>query len=63
LYPKIISLLDKNIISNNYVVYNIYDRLLAEGLADNFKPSIEHTYEDAIDDNFKLIFRQPIRRL
>jgi hypothetical protein len=63
LYPKIISLLDKNITNNNYVVYNIYDRLLAEGLADNFKPSIEHTFEDAIDDNFKLIFRQPIRRL
>ena len=36
--------------------------LVAEGLADNFKP-VEHTNDDNIDDNFKLVFRQPIRRL
>jgi hypothetical protein len=62
LYPKVLSLMDKNIIKNNYILFNIYDRMVAEGVADNFKP-LEHTNNDNIDDNFKLIFRQPIRRL
>ncbi len=62
-YPKLIYLLDRNIFKNTYVTFNIYDKLIAEGLADNFKPNIEHTNDDAIDDTFKLIFRQPIRRL
>jgi hypothetical protein len=62
LYPKVLTLMDRNIIKNNYTQFNIYDRMVAEGLADNFKP-VEHTNDDNIDDNFKLIFRQPIRRL
>ena len=62
-YPKMIELLDSNIFTNTFLTLNIYDKLLANGLADNFKPNIEHTNEDAIDSNFKLIFRQPIRRL
>jgi hypothetical protein len=62
LYPKVSSLMDRNIIKNNYTQFNIYDKMVAEGLADNFKP-VEHTNDDNIDDNFKLVFRQPIRRL
>lgn len=62
-YPKLIELIDKNIIKNDFVTFNIYDKLVAEGLSDNFKPNIEYTNEDIIDSNFKLIFRQPIRRL
>jgi hypothetical protein len=62
LYPKVLSLMDRNIIKNNYIQFNIYDKMVAEGLADNFKP-MDHTNDDNIDDNFKLIFRQPIRRL
>jgi hypothetical protein len=62
-YPKLVELIDKNIIKNDYVTFNIYDKLVAEGLADNFKPNIEYTNEDIIDSDFKLIFRQPIRRL
>jgi hypothetical protein len=62
-YPKLIESIDKNIIKNDYVTFNIYDKLVAEGLADNFKPNIEYTNEDIIDSDFKLIFRQPLRRL
>lgn len=62
-YPKLIESIDKNIIKNDFVTFNIYDKLVAEGLGDNFKPNIEYTNEDIIDSDFKLIFRQPIRRL
>lgn len=62
-YPKLVQQMDRNIINNCFVSYNIYDRLVADGLAETFKPSIEYTNQDILDDNFKLIFRQPIRRL
>jgi hypothetical protein len=62
-YSKLVELLDNNIINNDYVTFNIYDKLVSEGLTDNFKPTIEYTNDDIIDSNFKLIFRQPIRRL
>ena len=60
---KLIDQFDKNIFKNNWVKYNIYERLVAEGLSDNFRSDLEHTNDDLIDDTFKLIFRQPIRRL
>jgi hypothetical protein len=63
LYNIIIDLMDSNIFKKSYIVYNIYDRLLAENRANNFKPSIEYNNNNELDDNFKLIFRQPIRRL
>jgi hypothetical protein len=59
---KIISHLDKNIFKNCWVKYNIYERLVAEGISDNFRSDLAHTNDDFIDDTFKLIFRQPIRR-
>jgi len=62
-YPKLIELMDKNIIKNDFVSFNIYDKLVGEGLADNFKPNIEYTNEELFDSDFKSIFRQPIRRL
>jgi hypothetical protein len=62
-YPKLIEQIDKNIVKKDFVTFNIYDKLVAEGLADNFKPNIEYTNEDTFDGDFKLIFRQPIRRL
>jgi len=63
LYPKIIELMDMNIFSNQYEIFNIYDKLVVDGLIDNFIPSISYTTDDIIDEDFKLIFRQPIRRL
>ena len=63
LYNIIIDLMDINIFKKSYIIYNIYDRLLAENRANNFKPSIEYNNNNELDDNFKLIFRQPIRRL
>lgn len=62
-YPKLMEYVDKNIIKNDFVTLNIYDKLVADGLSDNFKPNIEYTDDDNGDIDFKLIFRQPIRRL
>ena len=59
---KLIGLFDKNIFKNTWVKFNIYDKLVAEGISDNFRSDLEHTNDDLIDDTFKLIFRQPIRR-
>jgi hypothetical protein len=55
--------IDKNIIKNNWVKYNIYERLVAEGINDSFRLDLEYNDENQLDDTFKLIFRQPIRRL
>jgi hypothetical protein len=63
LYPKYFSLMDRNIHHNNMVVYNIYDRMVVEGVAETFKPNITYSSDVVIDDEFKLIFRQPIRRI
>ncbi len=59
---KFVAQSDKNIFKNNWVKYNVYERLVAEGISDNFRSDLEHTNDDLIDDTFKLIFRQPIRR-
>ena len=60
LYPKIIESLP--IFNNNYVTYNIYDKLIVNGLGEFFKPNLTYTNDDIVDEDFKLIFRQPIRR-
>ena len=61
LYPKIVELMDINIFSKQYVTLNIYDKLVVSGLAEGF-PSIQYNMNETFDDNYKLIFRQPIRR-
>lgn len=62
LYSKIIDSFDKTIFKNSYVNYDIYERLLTDGLITNFKPELNYETEHIPDENFKLIFRQPIRR-
>jgi len=59
---KLNNQIDKSIIKNNWVKYNIYDRLIAEGINDSFRLDLEYNDENLLDDTFKLIFRQPIRR-
>lgn len=59
---KLNDLIDKNIIKNNYVKYNIYERLVVEGISDSFRLDLEYNDENLLDNTFKLIFRQPIRR-
>jgi len=54
--------MDKNIFKKTYVVYNIYEKLVSEGRADDFKPDIGYVDESSLGEDFKLIFRQPIRR-
>jgi hypothetical protein len=60
---KLNELIDKNIIKNNYVKYNIYERLVVEGISDSFRLDLEYNDENLLDNTYKLIFRQPIRRL
>ena len=62
LYHKIIELMDYNIFSNTYVIFNIYEKLLSENLIENFKPDLDYTINKIKDDNFNLIYKQPIRR-
>jgi hypothetical protein len=60
---KLNEIIDKNIIKNNFVKYNIYERLVVEGINDSFRLDLEYNDENLLDNTFKLIFRQPIRRL
>jgi len=62
-FEKLNELIDKNIIKNNYVKYNIYERLIVEGISDSFRFDLEYNDENLLDNTYKLIFRQPIRRL
>ena len=62
-FEKLNDQIDKNIIKNNWVRYNIYDRLIAEGINDSFRLDLEYNDDNFLDDTFNLIFRQPIRRL
>ena len=55
--------MDINIFSNSYVIYNIYEKLLSENLIENFKPNFDHIINSIEDNkNYKLIYRQPIKR-
>jgi hypothetical protein len=62
-FDKLNEIIDKNIIKNNWVRYNIYERLVAEGINDSFRLDLEFNDDNLLDNTFKLIFRQPIRRL
>ena len=62
-YSKMCELIDSNIINKSYVTLNIYDKLQANGETNYFKHNIEYTEDNIGDQDFKLIFRQPIRRL
>ena len=61
-YYKLFKSMDKNIFKKCYFTFNIYDKLLSEGLGSNFKPDIGYSKEYG-DENFRLIFRQPIKRV
>jgi len=62
-YPKLCSELDINIINKSYVTLNISDMIQASGEILFIKPNIEYSEDNINDKDFKLIFRQPIRRL
>ena len=63
LYLKTMEQLDENIIAKSYVTFNIYEKLKADGIIEHFKPDMEYSKSDILDDNFKLTFRQPLRRI
>ena len=62
-YPKMITLLDSNIINKSYVTFNIYDKLQSSGEDNYFRPNIDYSEDNYIDQDYKIIFRQPLRRL
>ena len=61
-YLKLCTILDSNIINKSYVTFNIYDKLQANGQVNYFKPNIEYSEDNVNDQDYKIIFRQPIRR-
>jgi hypothetical protein len=62
-YNVLINLLDPKIFDSQYVIYNVFDRLVAENLIENFKPNIGYSDNNYMDENYKLIFRQSFRRI
>lgn len=60
LYEKFIEL--TNIEKNYYFIYEIYEKLNNQNRIESFKPNIFYDDEETFGDDFKLIFRQPIRR-
>lgn len=62
-YPILIKLLDEKIFNVPYTIYNVYDRLIVENKMENFKPEIDFSTNNIIDDNYKLIYKESFRRL
>jgi hypothetical protein len=59
-YDKIIIYLGLN--ENNYFIYEIYEKLNYNNRINNFRSDLIYDDNDKLGDDFKLIFRQPIRR-
>jgi hypothetical protein len=59
-YDKIIANLELK--QNNYFIYQIYEKLNYQNRIVNFRSDINYDDKDNLGDDFKLIFRQPIRR-
>jgi hypothetical protein len=61
LYNRVINSIDVNIFTNCYVVYNIFEKLNSNQNTDFI--DVKYTENDAVDEDFSMVFRQPIRRL
>jgi hypothetical protein len=51
-----------NLLKDNFVTLDIASKLLSSKRTKNYNYNINFNIEDELDDNFKLIFRQSIRR-
>ena len=51
-----------DILKENYLIFQIYEKLNYQNRIHNFKSNIIFEDENKLGDDFKLIFRQPIRR-
>jgi hypothetical protein len=51
-----------DILKENYLIFEIYEKLNYENRINNFRSNIIFEDENKLGDDFKLIFRQPIRR-
>ena len=60
IYNKFIELI--NIEKNYYFIYEIYEKLNNQNRIENFRSNIFYDDDNSFGDDFKLIFRQPIRR-
>lgn len=70
LYEKLLDDINKdksimmqfNLYKDNYFKYEIYEKLNNQNRIDNFRSNIDYNDEDLLGNDFKLVFRQPIRR-
>jgi hypothetical protein len=60
IYNKFIELIE--IETNNYFIYEIYEKLNNQNRVENFRPDIFYENDELFGEDFKLIYRQPIRR-
>jgi hypothetical protein len=60
IYNKFVEL--TGIEKNNYFIYEIYEKLNNQNRVSNFRPDIFYENEELFGEDFKLIYRQPIRR-
>jgi hypothetical protein len=64
-YKKLIIILRElklNLNKNNYVVFDIYEKLNLQNRITNFRSDILYNECDKLTDEYELVFRQPIRR-
>ena len=61
IYDEFIKL--TNIDKNNYLIYEIYEKLNNQNRIQNFKSNIIFDENEILNNEFKLIYRQPLRRL
>jgi len=47
---------------DNYLIYEIYEKLNNQNRIEKFRSNINYEDEENLGDDFKLIFRQPLRR-
>jgi hypothetical protein len=64
LYDKFINIINEKykFINDEYLIYEIYEKLNNEDRIDNFRSNIYYDDEEYLGEDFKLMFRQPIRR-
>lgn len=64
IYDKFISELstEYKINKDTYLIFEIYEKLNNQNRIENFRSNIGYDEDESLGDDFKLIFRQPLRR-
>jgi hypothetical protein len=64
IYDKFISELstEYKINKDTYLIFEIYEKLNNQNRIENFRSNIGYNEDETLGEDFKLIFRQPLRR-